>query len=185
MYHALGSNREVPASRRGLSRPGPSRGLPVGISAGQQVGTAFPQPGHRLPPRWTAELLEGTARVCPFCPPQHLVLGTQWALYNQTRERKGRNGQRDPRETRQRRTEAASGLPEPGEQVLGPGAHSLLFARQRVGADPRAGDGEPGGQVEGRQERGQRALQQVRVAAHGVLRLAQVRALGEETHVAG
>lgn len=26
------------------------------------------QPGYRLPPRWTAELLEGTAQVCPVSP---------------------------------------------------------------------------------------------------------------------
>lgn len=67
----------------------------------------------------------------------------------------------------------------------GPGVNSLLLSCQRVGADPGVGHRQPGRQVEGRQERGQGALQQVRVAADGILGLAHVRALGKEAHVAG
>lgn len=63
--------------------------------------------------------------------------------------------------------------------------HLLLLAIEGVGADPGVGDGEPWGQVEGGQEGRQGALQQVRVPTHGVLRLAHVRALGEEADVAG
>lgn len=68
---------------------------------------------------------------------------------------------------------------------LQPGANSLLFSCQCVGADPGVGHRQPGGQVEGRQEGGEGALQQVRGAADRVLGLAHVRALGEEAHVAG
>lgn len=63
--------------------------------------------------------------------------------------------------------------------------HLLLFSIERVGADPWVGDGEPWGQVEGGQEGGEGAFQEVRVPTHGVLRLAHVRALGEEADVAG
>ena len=75
--------------------------------------------------------------------------------------------------------------PEAGGAALGPRTNSLLSPCQRVGADPGAGHGEPRGQVEGWQEGGQGALQQVRAAAHGVLRLAHVRTFGEEAHVVG
>lgn len=67
----------------------------------------------------------------------------------------------------------------------GQGANSLLFSCQRVGADPGVGHRQPGGQVERRQEGGEGALQQVRVAADRVLRLAHVWALGKEADIAG
>lgn len=67
----------------------------------------------------------------------------------------------------------------------GQGAHSLFFSCQRVGADPGVGHRQPGGQVEGRQEGGQGALQQVRVATDGIFSLAHIWALGKEAHVAG
>lgn len=102
---------------------------------------------------------------------------------------------------RQRKTEVAFGVQKPGQpQVLGiglwslsglmcmamrPGANSLLFSRQRVGADPGVGHRQPGGQVEGWQERGEGAFQQVGVATDGVFGLAHVGALGEEAHVVG
>lgn len=69
--------------------------------------------------------------------------------------------------------------------ALCPGSNSLFSSCQRVGADPGVGHGQPGGQVEGRQEGGEGALQQVRVAADGILGLAHVGALGKEAHVAG
>lgn len=63
--------------------------------------------------------------------------------------------------------------------------NSLLFSCQRVGADPGVGHGQPGGQVERRQECRQGALQQVWVAADRVFSLAHVWALGKKAHVAG
>lgn len=63
--------------------------------------------------------------------------------------------------------------------------HLLLFSIKRVGPDPGVWDGESWRQVEGGQEGGEGPLQEVRVPAHRVLRLAHVGALGEEAHVAG
>lgn len=69
--------------------------------------------------------------------------------------------------------------------LCGLGTNSLLFSCQCVGADPGVGHRQPGGQVEGRQEGRERTLQQVWVATDSILRLAHVRTLGKEAHVAG
>lgn len=60
---------------------------------------------------------------------------------------------------------------------------SLFLVGERVGADPGVGDGDAGSDAEAGQVGGQGALQQVGGAAHGVLRLAHVQALGEEARV--
>lgn len=62
---------------------------------------------------------------------------------------------------------------------------SLFLVGERVGADPGVGDRDAGSDAEAGQVGGQGALQQVGGAAHGVLRLAHVQALGEEARVVG
>lgn len=59
----------------------------------------------------------------------------------------------------------------------------LLSAGEGVGAYPGVGDGDAWGDAEAGQVGRQGALQQVWAAAHRVLRLAHVQALGKETRV--
>lgn len=58
-----------------------------------------------------------------------------------------------------------------------------MLSREGVGAYPRVGDGDAGGDAEAGQVGGQRPLQEVGSPAHGVLRLTHVQALGEEARV--
>lgn len=60
---------------------------------------------------------------------------------------------------------------------------SLFFFGEGVGARPGVLDGGAGGEAEAGQVGGQGPLQQVRVPAHGVLRLTHVQALGKEAGV--
>lgn len=63
--------------------------------------------------------------------------------------------------------------------------HLLLFSSKGVGSDPWVWDRNSWSQVKRWQESRKGSFQQMRVPTYGIFRLAHIRTLGKETHIAG